>query len=559
MPSTNLIIALSFAAVFGTALVWLAIYYVHRYIHLCCLELDHWLHLFTPPAWRKECRHCEGTGRVVKVEVEEGQRSRSRGRRRRSKSGGRSDKMKGHKMLEAGDAQWKRDTDGNVGQEHVQMRRSRPALPASPMQRQGMPEQYNPWSTWQGQGPIGPQMGIAYPPQMAYPAMQQQAYPQTYPQNQALPHPYPQLNQQAAPFAMPPVSQHHHQPSSTAMPVASPISSPPMHQKHHRRTYGRAPSIPSEPAPQPKSARNHEARVRKVDYIHIVDDLPPMVKEAIAQKKSRAKSPSPPSSSPSSSSSEVVEEVPRAEKPGTTKIFGDTSGAVPFQFPPYPGLSTRVWGEAPTSWPRQWGGNGNMGGNATGGGTGNRYRYVSPYERPKGRMEGQHSIRNEEASGRKEKVKARERKEDVMDRGQQTGRASAARRRKYAYGRKERERSERYGSQEQTIERETANPNAQPHPGPRNNDSNTQLSPKSTKPTADETPAHDQVPHLSPMPIPTVEEPASDIDLAKGKRPIIRGMSTDQVRPSAPSVPTPFVDIRSPSNSALSAVSSLHD
>jgi hypothetical protein len=41
MPSTNLIIALVFAALFGAGLVSLALYCLYSYFRKRCLELDH--------------------------------------------------------------------------------------------------------------------------------------------------------------------------------------------------------------------------------------------------------------------------------------------------------------------------------------------------------------------------------------------------------------------------------------------------------------------------------------------------------------------------------------
>jgi hypothetical protein len=67
---------------------------------------------------------------------------------------------------------------------------------------------------------------------------------------------------------------------------------------------------------------------------------------------------------------------------------------------------------------------------------------------------------------------------------------------------------------------------------------------------------------MSPMPLPVIEEPPSDCGSAKGKKPIILGMPsrwTDEHGPSAPSLPSPLLEVRSLSRSPSSAVSSLHE
>jgi hypothetical protein len=67
---------------------------------------------------------------------------------------------------------------------------------------------------------------------------------------------------------------------------------------------------------------------------------------------------------------------------------------------------------------------------------------------------------------------------------------------------------------------------------------------------------------MSPMPLPVIEEPPSDCGSAKGRKPIILGMPskwTDEPRPSALSLPSLLLDVRSLSRSPLSTVSSLHE
>lgn len=82
------------------------------------------------------------------------------------------------------------------------------------------------------------------------------------------------------------------------------------------------------------------------------------------------------------------------------------------------------------------------------------------------------------------------------------------------------------------------------------------------KPATDQPPAYEQVPPMSPMPLPVVEEPCCERGSRNGKEPIILGMpsgSTDELRPTAPLVPTPFLDVQSLCTSSLSAMSSMHE
>lgn len=44
MTEPGLIVAIVCSGIFGAALLWLGTYYLHRYIHLRCYELDHWFH-----------------------------------------------------------------------------------------------------------------------------------------------------------------------------------------------------------------------------------------------------------------------------------------------------------------------------------------------------------------------------------------------------------------------------------------------------------------------------------------------------------------------------------
>jgi hypothetical protein len=352
MSNTNLIVAIVFAGLFGAALVWLAVYYMHRYIHLRCLELDHWFHILTPPAWRSSCRHCEGTGKIVKAK--EKSRLSSRQGQERSTSRGRRDKAqneKGQRIFEA-------DTEYNaIGQESNPGQRSRPALPSSSsVQSPGGEQQYNPW---QGQLPGAQQLKLAYRQPAMYPQTYQQPFQQSWPQH-------------VTSFTMPaPMPQQ--QTVYVPVPVPSAVSSMPAYRKPLRKAYTERSDSQAD-----RKASKEGSRARRTDYIHIVDDYPPIVKERMKKAAPTQVSSSSPSSSSTSTSS--AEDVPRASIPRTARHFTEAQA---LQFPQHPHLTTRIW-DAPTSHPRQWTGN------AGGGGPNGQARYVSSYTRPEGRTLRRH-------------------------------------------------------------------------------------------------------------------------------------------------------------------------
>jgi hypothetical protein len=365
MPNTNLIVALVFAAVFGAVLVWFAFYCIYRYFRRGCLELRHWFRLVTPPHWRSPCHSCDGTGRVVVT----GEKSRSRSRRR-EKSRERGERtwargyerdmhIRGQRAIESG-TEWH-------GQQPMQRPRPRPALQASPaMQRHGTEEQYDSWAGWQGQAPGDQQMGMTYPQPAMYPG----AYPQIFPQM------YPQAAPQASPFMMSPAIHQQHAPQM-AIPVPESVSSMPTYPKRTRDAYTEQSEErqPKTPRAKSKPAADRVPKLRKTDYIHFVDQYPPMVEEAIKRDEAirRAAQQASSSSSDSSTSTEPVEEVPRASIPRAPSRF---AGSMPFQFPQHPRLTTRMW-DAPRSYPRQWTGNAGGGAMPT-----EQARYAPPYMSP---------------------------------------------------------------------------------------------------------------------------------------------------------------------------------
>jgi hypothetical protein len=294
-----------------------------------------------------------------------------RGRSRSKSKSRRREHERAVKVLGVGDESW--SGEGNGGQEQMRMQRPRRTLPASPgVQRQDTQEQYNPWNAWQPHGQSMPQMGVAYPQPAAYPAMYPQPYQQPYQQA------YTQAPQHASSFMMPQNRQQQPPPMAMPNPVPSSIPSVAPHTKHPRKSSTPRPFRPQAvPVPKPKPTHSREPRERKVDYIHIVDELPHIVKTAL--KKDRPASPAPSSSSSSSSGS--AEEVPRTSIPAAPARF-----EMPFQFPAYPQMANR-WGvAAPTSFPVQWSGSGN--GNGEEGGVRNvRYACASssPSARPRER------------------------------------------------------------------------------------------------------------------------------------------------------------------------------
>jgi hypothetical protein len=348
MSSTSLVIAVVFAGIFGTALVWLAIYCIHRYIHMSCLKLDHWfhVHVLIPPGWRSPCRHCEGTGRKVKTR-EKSRSSSSRRRRNRSASRGRRCTSRhdgrGQRMIDA-DTEWH-----GIGreQEHVQVQR--PTLPSSQSMQD---QQYDPW---QGQISGAPQMYPAYQQSMMYP----QAYPHTYRQT---------FQQPWHPNATMPDPAHQ---QTIHIPIHIPPTSAystPVYPKVPRRAYTER----SKSQTSPKAAPKERSRVHRDDFLHIVDDYPPIIKNSL--KKTATTQISSSSSSSSSTSTDSAEEIPRGKIPRAAPRFTKPE---PSRFAPHPHMTTQPWATQ-TPHPQQWEGT------AGGGGANDQPRYASPFTRPTG-------------------------------------------------------------------------------------------------------------------------------------------------------------------------------
>ncbi|QRD04003.1 hypothetical protein JI435_442740 [Parastagonospora nodorum SN15] len=228
-------------------------------------------------------------------------------------------------MIEA-DTEWH-----GIGREreHVQVRR--PALPSSQsMQDPGSEQQYEPW---QGKISGAPQMYPAY--HQAYPHTYQQTFQPPWHQNATMPAP---VHQQTIhiPIHMPPTSAY----------------SSPLYPKVPRRAYTER----SESQASPKTAPKKRSRVHRDDFLHIVDDYPPIIKNSLKNTATTQISSS--SSSSSSTSTGSVEEIPREKIPRAAPRFTKPE---PCRFAPHPHMTTQPWATQ-TPHPQQWRGTAGGGG-----------------------------------------------------------------------------------------------------------------------------------------------------------------------------------------------------
>ena len=304
MKNTNLIIALTFAGILGAALIYLILWYIHRYIHQCCLDLEHWFHVLSS----RRSKTC-----VEKAEMRETSKQRSRSRQRER---GRSESRRNYDWKE--NAEWWRHRD-------VERMRRMMQLDA-PQQLYG--PTYYPALGRQDQTPSASLMmyGMAQVAPIAMStAIPQQSIPQMTTRMQE---PAQYQSQYQARDRM----QHRQACPKTASSHMSKTSRDTSPMVKHKL---------------PKKAR----AVEKVDYIHICNEYPPIVQEAL---KTAATPPSSSSSSSSSSCSSersgTTQEIHRASIPRATPAF---TSMPPFQFPQYPQMTTRAW-SASRPYPRQW-------------------------------------------------------------------------------------------------------------------------------------------------------------------------------------------------------------
>jgi len=349
MATTNLIIALVFAGIFGTALVYLGLWYVHCYIHQRCYELEHCFHFLFPSRTRPP-----PVIYVEKVEQRELERYREPSKHRsrsakRERERGRSERSQTRKYYEGRDVESQRVGYGNGNGNWAGQRdgeRARPMMQiVGPQQQQPYGQSYYPPGDWQEECP-----GVNFV--CHHPGITQRM-PVSW-QNQ--------VAAQMPSFAMPTgVPQQPFQQTAATMP--EPIQYPPQYQPRdrypHRQPYAETMStdVPKTnhrrtPPVKPKSPAKRPRRHEKVDFIHICDEYPPIVLEAL--KEAAPKKAAPPSSSSSSSCSSdpsgATQEVPRESIPRATPGFADT---LPFEYPPHPYSATRAW-NTPRSYPRQW-------------------------------------------------------------------------------------------------------------------------------------------------------------------------------------------------------------
>lgn len=331
MAATNLIIALVFAGVFGAALIYVALWFIHRYIHQSCCEIEHWCHtLFSSQARPPPCVH------IGKGEQREPPRhqSRSTKRERERPEGSQTRKYYEHRD---GESHAARNPNAGWARPMLQFNSS-----TQPQQQQSYGQLYYP-SLEQKQWPSANQVD--------YPSRIQQQIPVPW-QTQGVAH--------MPPFAMPTAVPQQLFPQMTARmpepqhPTQYPPQCQPREQPNYRQTYTETMSSdipkasqPRTPPVKPKSAARRARRVERVDFIHICDEYPPIVLEAL---KKAAPQSSSSSSSSSSDTSGTTQEVPRVSISRATPGFADT---LPFEFPQYPHTATRAW-NTPRSYPRQW-------------------------------------------------------------------------------------------------------------------------------------------------------------------------------------------------------------
>lgn len=290
MANTNLIVAIVFAGLFGAAVVWLAIYYLHRYIHMKCLKLAHWFHLLIKPE-PEDYGHEKGRSNAGSSSRS---RSMRRGRSKREYSQSRRRCQKGSPQPRT--RGWTEDFEREIERRPPPARRS-------------------------GQG--------YYPPRIGWHTQEQESIESSF----------------AEPIAPPPVAGPNPAPQiPLSMPALRP--GPVAYDSRYIQPY--VEEYEAEERQQEGPDETEPSLVQpvpvKMDYMHICDEYPPMVLEALKQQ---APSNSSSESLSSSDSSGSVQQIPRAYIPRSAPRAA-------FQFPQYPHLQTRLWNSGPTSYPRQW-------------------------------------------------------------------------------------------------------------------------------------------------------------------------------------------------------------
>lgn len=279
MPSTSLIVAIVFAALFGGALIWLMVYYVHRYIHQRCLELGHWFHTIISrqhelPVHRNYEEQRRGHSKP---------RSRSSRRRKREQRIGQDSQMRMYESRNRADQSMESryfDGSGRRG-----MDGGRLTLPM------GEPTQ-NSWGNYQKYASLGwrgpglNDMQMPHPPQVAHSQAEH-------------------LRRVQPGMVFQPTQQHEE-------PV---IPDWAQQQYLNMKSYKKVPravqtGMAAQSVETPQAVETRPGR-RRVDYIQICDEYPPMVQGGLGKTARPASA----SSSSSGGVSEATQEVPRASIP----------------------------------------------------------------------------------------------------------------------------------------------------------------------------------------------------------------------------------------------------
>lgn len=250
MANTNLIIALAFAAIFGTALIWLVLYHTHRYIHQQCLELDTWFHLLAQRETITATHDVENQmdrKAQSKNKFPSRKRNRSRGRSERKRSGKRhsSEDNEVHRRMKDVEVDWPG---------HMRIKENRPMLQMrDAMHTQPCDQHHFASLGWHDQFQTYPQ-----------PTIQPYMHLCDGIPNFRVPIPLPGQPILRTPTAMHESvnNQHRYQQPSTGTSSSTPKSSQSGRPKEKLQC-------------SPKRTRQE----RKVDYIYICDEYPPIALE----------------------------------------------------------------------------------------------------------------------------------------------------------------------------------------------------------------------------------------------------------------------------------------
>ncbi|KAF2864739.1 hypothetical protein BDV95DRAFT_655577 [Massariosphaeria phaeospora] len=323
MASPGLIVAIIFAGLFGTVILWLGVYYLYRYIHQSCLELDHWFHFLN--------REHED---YQKEKGEKGEKSGSGGSgvspalRLRSSRQSRSDNSRSKRRhTSPRDSLRERKLAGEVERSVQTPPRYRGGQGYHPPQQRltsGEAQEYHPPMGWQQRLTDGE---VQYPVEpMAMPMEREIASPVGRPGpggSYAFGNPLGYGYQAGAPGYEHQYVGHYEEP-----PVQSQVEEQTMTE-------------PVTTVPEPRA----ESEPIQIDFIHIADKLP----DWYLEKKQKHQPPVQPDAATgdNSDAESEIQQIPRAFIPRAAPRAA-------FQFPQYPQFQSRLWEAGPTSYPKQW-------------------------------------------------------------------------------------------------------------------------------------------------------------------------------------------------------------